>query len=99
MDRPVEAEHLLHRAGRQRRVGDEAVPLVALAQHGDGAVADEVHGGLVAGDEQQHHGGAQLLLGELVALLLGREQRREEVVARVGPALLEDAVEVVDELT
>ena len=40
---------------------------------------------------------AQLLLGEPVALLLGGQQRGEEVVARVGPALLEDAVEVVDQ--
>ena len=52
----------------------------------------------MAGHEQQQHDGAQLLLGEPVALLLGREERGQQVVARLGPALLEEAVEVVDEL-
>ena len=79
--RAVVAEDLFDRAGRQRRVLDEPVPLVALAQQGDGAVADQVGGGLVAGHEEEHDGGSQLLLGELVALLLGGEQRGEEVVA------------------
>src|SRR3546814_16353779 len=49
-------------------------------------------------DLQQHDRGAQLLLVELLALLLGGEQRAQQVVARVGSPLLEDAVEVVDDL-
>ncbi len=60
----------------ERGIGDEAIPLAAVAQHGDHAVADEVGGGLVAGDEEQQHDRAQLLLGEAIALLLDGEQRR-----------------------
>ena len=39
----------------------------------------------------------RLLLGEAIALLLGGEERGEEVVAGRGAALLEDPVEVVDQ--
>ncbi len=53
-----------------------------MAQQGQRAVADEVDGGLVAGDVQQHDERHQLGGGEAVAGLLDEQQLRQQVVAR-----------------
>ena len=53
-----------------------------MAQEGQGAVADEVHRGLVARHEEQQDGGDQLALGQAIALLLGGDQLAEQIVAR-----------------
>ena len=52
-----------------------------MAQQRERAVADEVHGRLVAGDVEQDHLLDELVLGEPVAFVLGRDQRGEQVVA------------------
>jgi len=50
-----------------------------VLQQREQAVADQVHGGLVARDEEQDAGGEELALGEPVALLLGRDERGQQV--------------------
>ena len=45
-----------------------------MIQEGQEAVANEIHGRLVAGDEQQITCQEQLALGQPVPLLLGRDQ-------------------------
>ena len=49
----------------------------------------------MAGDEEQDAGGEQLALGEPVALLLDRDERGEQVRARMPAALGEQRAEVV----
>ena len=44
------------------------------------AVADQVHRRLVAGDEEQQHHRHELVVGEPFALLLGRDERGQQVV-------------------
>ena len=68
-----------------------------MAQEREHAVADEIDGRLVAGDEQQRARAEHLVLGEGVALLLGVHERGEHVVARVGAASGDELAEVLVE--
>ncbi len=52
----------------------------AIAQQRERAVADEVDGGLVAGDEEQHHLVDELVGGEPLAVVFGIDERGEQVV-------------------
>ena len=49
-------------------------------------------------DEKQEQHSEQLLMAEEVAPVLGREQRADQVLARVGPALGDQLVEVLEQL-
>ena len=60
--------------------------------------AGRVAGRLVAGDRQQQHEHVELELGQLVAVDLGVDQLGDDVVARVGLALLGQLVDVHVEL-
>ncbi len=94
----VVAQQLVHGVGVERRVGDEPLELVAVAQQGERAVADEVHGRLVAGQVQQHDLVAQLDGGQAVAVLLGGDHAAEQVVGRVAPLPLDGVVDVGEHL-
>jgi hypothetical protein len=48
--------------------------------------------------QQQHAGGDQLVLGERLAVVLGLDQRREQVLARACPAGGDQLAEVRGEL-
>ena len=78
----------------ERRVGAQQLELVGVAHQLEDAGADQVHGGLVAGDEQQRHLVAQLHRRQAVAVLLGGDQRRQQVVGRVRPLPRDDLVDV-----
>ena len=69
-----------------------------MAQQGERAVADQVDGRLVAGHVEQHDERQELLDAQPVARLLGHEERRQHVVAEVGPSGLDHLGEVGDEL-
>ena len=58
-----------------------------MPQQRERAVADQVHGRLVAGHEQQDARGEQLVLAQLVARLLGGDEAAEHVGPRRGAAL------------
>ena len=60
LDRAVVAQQLVDRVGVERGVGHEALELVAVAEQGERAVADEVDGRLVPGQVQQDDLVAQL---------------------------------------
>ncbi len=95
LHRAVVAQQLLHRAADERGLPMEAFELGGMPEQGKEAVADQVHGGLVAGDEEQDAGGEQLALGEPVALLLHCDEGGEQVRARMAAALGEQRAEVV----
>lgn len=92
----VVAEEFLDRAGGERRVGCERPPLrgAGLGQQRDGAVADEVHGGLEPGDEDEQRGGDELALGEPVAVFPGGDEGGQQAVVGVSPALFREVAQV-----
>ena len=65
-----------------------------MAEQGLHPVADEVDGGLVAGDVEQDDLVPQLGGGQHVAVLLGLDQAGEDVVGGMGPLPGDDLVEV-----
>ncbi|OLT26406.1 hypothetical protein BJF83_21315 [Nocardiopsis sp. CNR-923] len=83
----VEAQDLLDGVLGQAGVGDQPVPLPPVAQQGHHPVADEVHRRLEPRDQQQAAHRGQLARRQTAVVVLG-DQRREHVLARVGPAVL-----------
>jgi hypothetical protein len=94
LHRAVVAQQLVHRGGVERRVGGQALELVAVAQQRQRAVADEVDRGLVAGQVEQQHLVQQLVTREPVAVLLRRDQGGQHVVGRVGPLPVDGGLDV-----
>ncbi len=77
MQRRIEAQKLL-----DRRLG--AVEGRALFEHRLHAVAERVHGRLVAGVEQQHDRSDEFILAELSFLALRGDEVGDEIVARMA---------------
>ena len=77
----IEAQELLHRLREQGRLGLEALELRRVAVQGDQGIADQVHGGLVAGHEQEPHVLREFLVGEGALLVFGAHQVCGQVVA------------------
>ena len=97
LDRRVEAQRLLHRGTRERRVGHQRGPLVRVVEQRVDGVAEQVDGRLEAGDQQHPADRHQLDRPELeVPVALGGDERADQVVARLGAAQLEDALEQPD---
>ena len=65
-----------------------------MAQQRQHAVADQVDGGLVAGDQQQPQHGQHLALVQPVALFLRLGQPAQYIVLRLGATLLDDRREI-----
>ena len=97
LDRRVVAQQLLD-GGLDGGAVLEQVQLVAVAQEREHAVADEVLRRLVSGDEDQDAQAEQLLLRQLLVVLLGGDERGQEVVARFLAAVLDEGPEVHAEL-
>ena len=72
--------------------------LVGVLHQGVHAPAGGVAGGLVAGDGQQQHEELELRVRQLVAVDLGVDQLRDDVIARVDLAQLRELVDVHVEL-
>ena len=85
-------------AGADRGVvtdlGRDLGPLEQEQQRG----RHEAHRGLVAGDEQQHDEAEELVVGELLAAVLGRDERGDQVVAGMRTAVVDQRVGVGEEL-
>ena len=81
---PVVTQQFVDGSIVERRIVAPSHELVGVAQQRQDAVADQVDGGLVAGDVQQHDERDQLGGGEPVAGLLDRQQRRQQIVAEVS---------------
>jgi hypothetical protein len=98
LERGVVAHQLLDGRARQRGVGPEPLELVGVAEQRPPSVAGDVHRGLVARVQQEHAGPDQLVLGEALALLEDLGQPRDQVLARMAPALPRELTEVRREL-
>src|SRR5690606_12455724 len=83
LDRAVVAQQLLDRVRRQVRVLAQRLQLVGVPQQCQRAVPDEVDRGLVPGDVEQADLRDQFLVGEHVAVVLGRDEGGQQVVRRV----------------
>nr|WP_236595013.1 hypothetical protein [Saccharothrix sp. 6-C] len=92
--RSVAAQHLLHGGGGEVGVGLEPGELVGVLQQQHEAVGDEPRGRLVAREQQQHAVGDDLVLGDQ-ALALGADEHADEVLAGLGPALPDEAADVL----
>jgi hypothetical protein len=88
--RVVEPRQLLDRGGPAVWVGANVRELVLVGQQCEGAVRDQAHRGVVAGDEQQLHHRGELVLGEAVVAVVGLDQRGEQVVGRVVALVLDE---------
>ena len=78
----------------RRRVAAQPFPLVGMFQEGQHAVADQVDGGFMPGHQQKEDHRQQLVLAQRVAGFLGPDQGADQVVAGIGPALLDDLADV-----
>ena len=68
--------------------------MLGIPQQGQHAVADQIHGGFVAGDQQEGAHDHQLRLAQRVAALLDRHQGADEVRPWVAAPLGDDAAQV-----
>jgi hypothetical protein len=74
------AQPLLDRLGHERAVGAQRLELVGVREQSEQEVARRAVRGLGAGREQQPQEGEDLLVGESLAVELGRGERAHEVV-------------------
>ncbi len=94
LDRPRETQHLLHGVVDETEVGSQCGQLVRVREQGQHTVGDQVHRGLVAGDEQQPGHAHQFTCREPVALLVGGvDQCAHQVVAGLFALVVEECGE------
>ncbi len=74
LHRRIEAHQLLDRGGDEAGIVAQALELVGVAQEREDAVADQIDGGLVPGDEEQTEHVQHFTLGEALARVLGVDQ-------------------------
>ena len=98
LDRPLEAEQLLHRRGEERRVVPHERELLGLLEQVHDRVPDQADRRLVPGHDQQHDRAEQLLLRQRVLRVARRQERADEIVARLGAPCGEEVGQVGDEL-
>ncbi|MFN8027024.1 MAG: hypothetical protein U0W40_11925 [Acidimicrobiia bacterium] len=92
-DRALPAQELLHRGGNDRRILRDHPLVLGMLREEREEAGERVGDGVETGDEEQEADVEDLLAGELLAVDLGREEVREDVVGRRLLALVEDAVE------
>src|SRR5204863_2404157 len=81
LGRAVESKELLDGLLGERRLGTQPIELVAIAEERQRAVADEIHGGLVPGEDQRAAHGDDLDLAERIAAVLRSEKAVDEILA------------------
>ena len=86
LDRAVVAEQFLDRRGDQGRLLCEPLPVLRLAEQGDGAVPDQVDGRLEAGHEQEQRCADELGGAEPLAVFLDRDQGGQQALVGIGAA-------------
>ncbi len=98
MDGRVVAQQLVDGPGNQLRPPAQQLELIGVAQQGEGTIADQVHGRLMARDDQSDTGAEHLLRGEPVAPLLHRGQGTDQIVSGATPPFVDKRAEVRGEL-
>lgn len=91
LDRRLVAQELFGRLPDQRGIGPQRGALVGVLQKVQQAIADQMDGRLVSGNQEQRRHRQQLIVGELFSLVPGRDQPVEQAaLLRVGgpPGLL-----------
>ena len=96
-DRRLVAEHLFDGALEERAVAAEQRQLVGVLEQREEPVPDQVARRLVSGVEHLDDHGDELVGGQPVAGLLGRDQRAQQVVARLLAAFPDQLSRVVFE--
>ena len=99
LDRSVEAQQLLNGGLHQTWVRLELRELVRMCEQGEGPVADQVDRGFEAGEQQDERHGGGFVLGQVLAVVRGADERGEQVVlGRVGgqdePLLVNELLEI-----
>ena len=94
LHRRIEAQQLLHRPRDEAGIGSQPFELAGTAKEREDAVADEVGGGLVSGDEEQAKQVQHLAPAQALAPVLGLREGAQEVVARGLAPLLDDRAEI-----
>ena len=89
------AQPLLNGLGQQRAVGTNGLQLVGVGEQQVQQVARRAVGGLGPGRQEEPEEGVDGLVGELLAVDLGRDQVADDVLGRLGPPLGHDSGEVL----
>ncbi len=92
-DRVGEAQHLLHRTVHQAGVGAQPGHLGGVVEQRHETVADQVHAGLVAGEEQQEDHAGEFVVAQVVAVLVGLDQARDQLAVGFATAQRDEPVE------
>src|SRR5262245_40761158 len=95
LDGAVVAQELLDRARGERRISLQSPELVGMAQERQHPVADEVHRRLVTGHEEEDAHGQEFALRQPIALLLGRDERAQQIRSWLTASLGYLAAEVL----
>ena len=95
--RALEAEDLLHRRADDIRAFPQAGILLRVPQEEEHAVAEQTRRRLVAGNEEEHAGGEHLSYRGLPPRIVGRQERRDEIVTGLALAFPDDPREIVGE--
>jgi hypothetical protein len=92
------AEKLLDRAGHRDVAGRELSELVGVGEQRRDAVADEVRGGFVTGEEQERAGGDDLIVGEPITFCLRGHECVDEPARHAPAGVGDEAVQVLGDL-
>src|SRR5262249_56605749 len=93
LDRAVVSQELLDGGRDEPRIVSELCHLVRMLEQGERAIADQIHRGLVTGNEQEQAHGEELTLIQLVPLLFDGDQETEKVRLRMLTTLREQTTE------
>ena len=75
----------------------EKLPLFRVLEENERPSGDEIHGGLVSGNEKKHHHSEQLIFTQLVTRFFGADQRGEKIVALKRAMALGQISEIAQE--
>ena len=81
LERSVEAKQLFDGGPAETRIRAQPLHFAGMVEEGEGAVADQVHGRLVPGDQEQEDHCDELVFVEPLPRLFRRHESAHEVVA------------------
>ena len=96
-DRRRVPHDLLDRPRGQLGPPGEQLPLVRVGGEGHEGIAELIPRGVVAGEDERDDHVAQLVVGQPVAGLLGSDEHRDEILARMPAPLADEPVGIVVE--
>src|SRR5690606_2361534 len=94
----IVAQELFHRLGRAPGLAPQQLHLIRMSKQRQGPVADEVHRRLMPCHQEENGHGNELLLAEAIPLIMGVDERAQEVGAGISAALQNNAAHVFPDL-